>query len=120
MASSENPQSPLGVIMLLRARAHTYTRNMINEIMQQAAVFEESGQLDLAQNIYNVALQLLPESASDAKARILIRRGRLNYRLNNHQGAMDDLQQAFSLDPTVAEALSGEFSKFYKEGCHGK
>lgn len=93
---------------------------MINEMMQQAAVFEESGQLDLALGIYNVALDLLPEAATDVRARILLMRGRLNYRLKNSGGAMDDVQQAMQLDPSLAETLNGEFSKFYKEGCHGK
>lgn len=120
MASSENYNFAWGHYVITHTRTHTYARIMINEMLQQAAVFEESGQLDLAQNIYNVALQLLPDAAKDAQARILIRRGRLNYRLKNHQGAMDDLQKAISLDPTVVEALNGEFSKFYKEGCSGK
>lgn len=91
---------------------------MINEMLQQAAAFEQSGQLDLAQRIYNVALELLPASATQQQARILALRGRLNYRLRNSKGALDDLQRALALDPTLAETLTGEFSKFYKEHCH--
>lgn len=91
---------------------------MINEMLQQAAAFEQSGQLDLAQRIYNVALELLPASATQQQARILVLRGRLNYRLRNSKGALDDLQRALALDPTLAETLTGEFSKFYKEHCH--
>lgn len=91
---------------------------MIEQMMQQAAVFEQSGQLDLAQNIYNVALELLPEAAKEARGRVLLLRGRLNYKLKNTRGALDDLQQALKLDPTLADVLSGEFSKFYKESCH--
>lgn len=91
---------------------------MINEMLQQAAAFEQSGQLDLAQRIYNVALELLPASATQQQARILALRGRLNYRLRNSKGALDDLQRALALDPTLTETLTGEFSKFYKEHCH--
>lgn len=90
---------------------------MINQMIEQAAAFEKTGQLDLAQSIYNTALQLLPESAHDARAQVLLLRGRLSLRLKNQQGALDDLQQALLLYPALAETLSGEFSKFYKEGC---
>lgn len=91
---------------------------MINEMLQQATTFEESGQLDLAQGIYNVALELLPAAAHEARAQVLFLRGRLNYRLKNPQGAMADLRQALDLCPALADKLSGEFSKFYNEGCH--
>lgn len=91
---------------------------MINEMLQQAAAFETSGQLDLAQNIYNVALQLIPDAQREARALIHLRRGRLSYRLHNAQGALDDIQQAIALHPQIAEGLNGEFSKFYKEHCH--
>lgn len=87
-------------------------------MLKEAAAYEESGQLDLALRIYNVALELLPDAAAEARAKLLLLRGRLNYRLKNPQGAMDDLRQALDLDATLAEALTGEFSKFYKEGCH--
>lgn len=92
--------------------------SMINEMIEQAAAFEKSGQLDLAKGIYNVALDLLPEADKTTRARILLLRGRLNYRLKNSQGALADLQTAFQLDPTLADVLTGEFSKFYKESCH--
>lgn len=91
---------------------------MITEMLQQAAVFEETGQLDLAQNIYNVALELLPDAAHEARAKVLLLRGRLAFRLKNSQGAIDDLQHAMELDPALAATLTGEFSKFYKEHCH--
>lgn len=91
---------------------------MINEMLQQAAAFEETGQLDLAQNIYNVGLQLLPDSQRKAKAHIHLLRGRLCYRLHNTQGALDDIQKAIELNPEIAGRLNGEFSKFYEEHCH--
>lgn len=85
--------------------------------MEQAAAFEESGQLDLAQNIYNVALQLLPDAEAEARAQVHFLRGRLSYRLHNSQGAFDDFQKAIELYPQMSENLNGEFSKFYKEHC---
>lgn len=90
---------------------------MINQMIEQAAAFEKTGQLDLAQSIYNTALQLLPDSAHEARAQVLLLRGRLSLRLKNNQGALDDLQQALQLCPALVDTLNGEFSKFYKEGC---
>lgn len=91
---------------------------MINEMLQQAAAFETTGQLDLAQNIYNVALQLLPDAEHEARGYVHFLRGRLSYRLRNTQGALDDIQKAIELNPAIAEQLNGEFSKFYKEHCN--
>lgn len=91
---------------------------MLNDMLKQAADFEETGQLDLAQSIYNVALELLPDAASQARAKVLLLRGRLAYRLKNPKGAAEDLQQAMKLDPQLANTVTGEFSKFYKEHCH--
>ena len=91
---------------------------MLQEMLQQASTFEESGRLDLALKIYDVALTLLPTTSTEAAAGILLRRGRLRYRLNNHQGAMDDLRKAIDMAPRLASTLTGEFSRFYKESCH--
>lgn len=91
---------------------------MIKPMIEQAAAFENTGQLDLALNIYNVALELLPDSANEDRAKILLLRGRLNFRLKNSQGALDDLNEAMRLDPSLAQTLTGEFTKYYQEGCH--
>lgn len=91
---------------------------MIKEMLKQAATFENSGQLDLAQNIYNVALQLLPEADHESRGYVHLLRGRLCYRLHNNQGALDDIRKAIELHPTIAEQLNGEFSNFYKEHCN--
>lgn len=92
--------------------------NYINDMIVQAADFAESGRQDLAQNLCNVALTLIPEDLKPARARVLMIRGQVSYKLNNHQGALADLQEAIALDPELGAQLSGEFSKFYKEGCH--
>lgn len=92
--------------------------NYIAQMLEQAGTFEKNGQLDLALNIYNVALQLLPEAETKIRAHILMLRGSIYFRLKNKGGAMDDLRKAMELDPELATKLSGDFSKFYNEGCH--
>lgn len=94
------------------------SNNYLADMLAEAASFEEKGQLDLALNIYNVALELVMQADTQSRARVLLLRGRLRYRLKNPQGAMDDLQQALQLDPSLGDVLTGEFSKFYKESCH--
>lgn len=92
--------------------------NYINEMIVQAAAFAESDRLDLALNLCNVALTLIPDDLKAAKARVLMIRGQVAYKLNNHNGALADLQEAIALDPELGAQLTGEFSKFYKEGCN--
>ncbi len=86
-------------------------------MLQQAEEFERTGQNDLAQNILNVALQLLPEAESRIRSRLFIRRGAIAYRLKNTQGALEDFQNAIRLDPELAKEFSGDFSKYYDERC---
>lgn len=90
----------------------------INDMIAQAASFAESGHLDLAINLCNVALNLIPAELKAARARMLMIRGQVSYKLKNHNGALADLQDAIALDPELGAQLTGEFSKFYKEGCN--
>lgn len=92
--------------------------NYINDMIVQAANFADGGRLDLALNLCNVALTLIPDDLHAAKARVLMIRGQVSYKLNNHNGALADLQKAIELDAELGAQLTGEFSKFYKEGCH--
>lgn len=92
--------------------------NYINEMIEQAQAFAQSGRHDLALNLCNVGLDLLGADDSRNRARLLFIRGQIAYKLNNHRGALADLQQAIALDADLAANLSGEFSKFYKESCH--
>lgn len=92
--------------------------NYIDDMIAQAASFAKSGRLDLALNLCNVTLTLIPNELKPARARVLIIRGQVSYKLNNHNGALADLQEAIVLDPELGAQLTGEFSKFYKESCH--
>lgn len=87
-------------------------------MIAQAASFAESGRQDLALNLCNVALSLIPDDMKPARARVLMIRGQVSYKLNNHNGALADLQEAIALDSELGAQLTGEFSKFYKEGCN--
>ncbi len=95
-------------------------KDYFQEMFEQAISFEKSGQFDLAQNIYNVALQLLPETERSFRAQLLLRRGAIAYKLKNLRGAFDDFSAAMSTDPALARRFNGDFSKFYEEGCHCK
>lgn len=44
-------------------------------------------------------------------ANLLKERGRLRMMLGDKKGAMEDLRQATSLDPSIVERISGEFRK---------
>lgn len=92
--------------------------NYINEMIDQAMTFTHEGRHDLALNLCTTALGLIPADDTRSQARILLLRGQIAYKVNNHRGALDDLQQAISLDAGLAAHLTGEFSKFYKESCH--
>lgn len=91
---------------------------MIEQLLKQASAFEQQGQNDLALNAYNVVLELLPQSDNQSRAAVYFLRGRLKFRLNNRNGAMDDLNCAIKLNPEMLDKLNGEFSRFYEEGCH--
>ena len=82
------------------------------EMLRQAEEFERQGKTDLAQNLLNVALQLLPETEKKIRGRILLRRGEIAYRLKNSQGALEDFQKAVALDPELGKGFNGDFSKY--------
>ncbi len=44
-------------------------------------------------------------------ANILKERGRLKMLAGDKKGAMEDLRQAVSLDPTIVDSITGEFRK---------
>lgn len=81
------------------------------DMLRQAGEFEREGKTDLAQNLLNVALQLLPETEKKIRGRILLRRGEIAYRLKNMQGALEDFREAVALDPELGKAINGDFSK---------
>ena len=44
-------------------------------------------------------------------ANILKERGRLKMLIGDKKGAMEDLRQAVSIDPTIVDSITGEFKK---------
>lgn len=94
--------------------------NYWKAMLEQAEMFEKDKQLDLAQHLYNAALQLIPEAERSLRALILLRRGAIAYRLHNSQGALDDFTAAMKAAPELARRFDGDFSKYYEESCHSK
>ena len=87
------------------------------QTFKQGLGFEKNEQWDLAINVYDALLQLLPqhESAQQFAAEVHLRRGNLRYRLKNQQGAFDDVREAMRLNPAIAERLDGEHSRWMKK-----
>ena len=46
-----------------------------------------------------------------SNANLLKERGRLRMLIGDKKGAMEDLRQAVSLDPSIVENINGEFKK---------
>lgn len=73
----------------------------------------ENELLQMALEAINEELKIDPQNALLYKER-----GRLRMMLHDERGAMDDLRQAFSLDPTLADSLmDGQFQGNIG-GCH--
>lgn len=89
----------------------------LTQTFEQGLDFEKNEQWDLAINVYDALLQLLPqhESIHPFAAEVHLRRGNLRYRLKNQQGSFDDFREAIRLNPTIAERLDGEHSSWMKK-----
>lgn len=89
----------------------------LTQTFEQGLDFEKNEQWDLAINVYDALLQLLPqhESAQQFAAEVHLCRGNLRYRLKNQQGAFDDFCEAMRLNPAIAERLDGEHSRWMKK-----
>lgn len=92
-------------------------QQFLTQTFEQGLAFEKAEQWNLAINVYDALLQLLPqhESAQPMAAEVHLRRGNLRYRLKNQQGAFEDFREAMRLDPAIAERLDGEYSRWIKK-----
>ncbi len=67
----------------------------------------------MEQNFISAMINAMTEELEKdgPNANILKERGRLKMLIGDKKGAMEDLRQAVSIDPSIAENINGEFKK---------
>lgn len=67
----------------------------------------------MEQNFISAMIKAMTEELEKdgPNANILKERGRLKMLIGDKKGAMEDLRQAVSLDPSIVENINGEFKK---------
>lgn len=67
----------------------------------------------MEQNFISAMIKAMTEELEKdgPNANILKERGRLKMLIGDKKGAMEDLRQAVSLDPSIVENINGEFRK---------
>lgn len=67
----------------------------------------------MEQNFISAMINAMTEELEKdgPNANILKERGRLKMLIGDKKGAMEDLRQAVSLDPSIVENINGEFRK---------
>lgn len=67
----------------------------------------------MEQNFISVMINAMTEELEKdgPNANILKERGRLKMLIGDKKGAMEDLRQAVSIDPSIVENINGEFRK---------
>ena len=67
----------------------------------------------MEQNFLSAMIKAMTEELEKdgPNANILKERGRLKMLIGDKKGAMEDLRQAVSLDPSIVENINGEFKK---------
>lgn len=67
----------------------------------------------MEQNFISAMLNAMTEELEKdgPNANILKERGRLKMLIGDKKGAMEDLRQAVSIDPSIVENINGEFRK---------
>ncbi|MEE0985110.1 MAG: hypothetical protein UHK44_00715 [Bacteroidaceae bacterium] len=67
----------------------------------------------MEQNFISAMINAMTEELEKdgPNANILKERGRLKMLIGDKKGAMEDLRQAVSLDPSIVENINGEFKK---------
>ena len=79
----------------------------LGNLLQQAKRWEE------ALTIYSNAIDTLPDFAEAYMAR-----GAVKHHLKDLAGAAEDLKQALTLKPELAEQFEGSVATIDKKGCH--
>ena len=67
----------------------------------------------MEQNLISAMIDAMTEELEKEgpNANLLKERGRLRMLIGDKKGAMEDLRQAVSLDPSIVENINGEFKK---------
>ncbi|MBO5675213.1 MAG: hypothetical protein J6R11_07685 [Bacteroidaceae bacterium] len=67
----------------------------------------------MEQNFISAMINAMTEELEKdgPNANILKERGRLKMLIGDKKGAMEDLRQAVSIDPSIVENINGEFKK---------
>ena len=67
----------------------------------------------MEQNLISAMIDAMTEELEKegSNANLLKERGRLRILIGDKKGAMEDLRQAVSLDPSIVENINGEFKK---------
>lgn len=67
----------------------------------------------MEQNFISAMINAMTEELEKdgPNANILKERGRLKMLIGDKRGAMEDLRQAVSIDPSIVENINGEFKK---------
>ena len=67
----------------------------------------------MEQNFLSAMIKAMTEELEKdgPNANILKERGRLKMLIGDKKGAMEDLRQAVSIDPSIVENINGEFKK---------
>lgn len=67
----------------------------------------------MEQNFISAMIDAMTEELEKdgPNANLLKERGRLKMLIGDKKGAMEDLRQAVSLDPSIVENINGEFKK---------
>ena len=67
----------------------------------------------MEQNFISAMIDAMTEELEKdgSNANLLKERGRLKMLIGDKKGAMEDLRQAVSLDPSIVENINGEFRK---------
>ncbi len=67
----------------------------------------------MEQNFISAMIKAMTEELEKdgPNANILKERGRLKMLIGDKKGAMEDLRQAVSIDPSIVENINGEFKK---------
>ena len=100
-----------GVTLTNHLPKHTVAREV--GVTRNKEVAQINTVVNIALNIYTDAIMRLPDFAEAYMAR-----GAVKHHLKDLAGAAEDLKQALTLKPELAEQFEGSVATIDKKGCH--